>query len=69
MDAGECLYKHFDEWLECKQREGQNIYGVTGLIAVINFIDYMKEKLNASSNINDERNQRTQLYYRKSRVR
>lgn len=68
MDVGECLYKHFDEWLECKQREGQNIYGVTGLVAVINFIDYMKEKLDENNHINRKGDQRTQPYYRKSRT-
>jgi hypothetical protein len=61
MDAGECLYKYFDEWLECKEREGQvkNIYGTTGLIAIISFIDYIKEKVDASRNRNRECDQRT----------
>jgi hypothetical protein len=60
MDAGECLYKYFDEWLACKEREGQaqNIYGTTGLIAVISYIDYIKEKVNANRNRNRECDQR-----------
>jgi hypothetical protein len=70
MDAGECLYKYFDEWLECKEREGQaqSIYGTTGLIAVISYIDYIKEKVDASRNSNRECDQRTQPYYRKSGI-
>ena len=61
MDAGECLYRYFDEWLECKEREGQSqsIYGTTGLIAVISYIDYIKEKVDANRNRNRECDQRT----------
>lgn len=67
MDTNECLYRCFDEWLEIKEKEGYTC-GVNGLIAVISFIDYIKEKIDANNNTNGKGDQRDQTHYGRTRL-
>jgi ribosomal 30S subunit maturation factor RimM len=70
MDTNECLYRCFDEWVQLKEKEGyvKNVCGVNGLIAVISFIDYIKEKIDANNNIDRQSNQRDQTHYGRTRL-
>lgn len=47
------LSNYFDEWLKEKEAHNliQNVYGVNGLMAVINFIEYINyEERNINAN-------------------
>ena len=45
------LSKYFDEWLKEKEKHNlvQTVYGLNGLMAVANFIDYIKNISNVKN--------------------
>ncbi len=53
----------FDQWFSEKEEINaiNNVYGNNGLMAVINFVSFLKEKLNVSD-INGKNSERNQAY-------
>jgi methionine salvage enolase-phosphatase E1 len=63
MDAKH-LDGYFDAWFRDKQETNsiQNVYGQTGLMAIVNFINFIKEKENVNHS-HREGSQRNQKNY------
>ena len=67
------LSQYFDEWLSEKEKYNliQNVYGLNGLMAIVNFIDYIKyqESLKypgkeiSNGNFNGKSSRRNQANY------
>lgn len=63
------LDDYFDEWITDKEVDNSinNVYGQSGLIAIVNFILFIKEKENDNSY--RKSNQRDQTYCSRGRSR